>query len=108
VLPRTEALIDRYGGRAVFFGRFVSVFRETIAWVAGLAGMSWPRFLFWNALGGIIWAAAVGLLAYLGGKALAEAVSRYGLFAGVALGVVAVLFVASRKLVARARHRLQP
>ena len=26
--------------------------RETIAWVAGLAGMSWPRFLFWNAVGG--------------------------------------------------------
>src|ERR1700751_1273126 len=23
VLPRAEALIDRYGGRAVFFGRFV-------------------------------------------------------------------------------------
>ncbi len=107
VLPRTEALIGRYGGRAVFLGRFVSVFRETIAWVAGLAGMSWPRFLFWNALGGIIWAAAVGLLAYFGGKALAEAVSRYGLFAGVALAVVAVLFVAARKLVAR-RHRIQP
>jgi membrane-associated protein len=107
VLPRTETLIDRYGGRAVFFGRFVSVFRETIAWVAGLAGMSWPRFLFWNALGGIIWATAVGLLAYFGGKALAEAVSRYGLFAGVALGVLVVLLVPGRKLVARARQHVQ-
>ncbi len=103
VLPRTETLIDRYGGRAVFFGRFVSVFRETIAWVAGLAGMSWPRFLVWNALGGIIWATAVGLLAYLGGKALAEAISRYGVFAVLALGVVAALVVVARKLVARAR-----
>jgi membrane-associated protein len=107
VLPRTESLIDRYGGRAVFFGRFVSVFRETIAWVAGLAGMSWPRFLFWNALGGIVWATAVGLLAYFGGKALAEAVSRYGLFAGVALGLAAVLLVAVWKLFARARQRVQ-
>jgi membrane protein DedA with SNARE-associated domain len=107
VLPRTATLIDRYGGRAVFFGRFVSVFRETIAWVAGLAGMSWPRFLFWNALGGIMWATGVGLLAYFGGKALAEAVSRYGLLAGVALGVVAVLIVTARKLVVRARQRVQ-
>ncbi len=106
-LPRTETLIDRYGGRAVFFGRFVSLFRETIAWVAGLAGMSWPRFLFWNALGGIAWATAVGLLAYFGGKALAAAVSRYGLFAGVTLVVVAVLVLAARKLVARARQRVQ-
>jgi membrane protein DedA with SNARE-associated domain len=31
VLPRAEGLIERYGGRAVFFGRFVSVLRETIA-----------------------------------------------------------------------------
>jgi membrane-associated protein len=106
-LPRTETLIDRYGGRAVFFGRFVSLFRETIAWVAGLAGMSWPRFLFWNALGGIVWATAVGLLAYFGGKALAEAVSRYGLFAGVALAVLAVVALAARKLVARARQRVR-
>ena len=103
VLPRAEALIARYGGRAVFFGRFVSVLRETIAWVAGLAGMSWPRFLFWNALGGIVWAAAVGLLAYFGGKALADAVSRYGLFAGASLVAAVVLIAAGSRLVRRIR-----
>jgi membrane protein DedA with SNARE-associated domain len=100
VLPRAEALIDRYGGRAVFFGRFVAVLRETIAWVAGLAGMSWPRFLFWNALGGVVWATGVGVLAYYGGKTLADTVGRYGLFAAAALAVVAVIVVIGRK-----RHR---
>jgi membrane protein DedA with SNARE-associated domain len=98
VLPRAEALIGRYGGRAVFFGRFVSVLRETIAWVAGLAGMSWPRFLFWNALGGIVWASAVGSLAYFGGKALADAVSRYGLYAAGVIVVVGLLIVTGAKL----------
>jgi len=100
-LPRAEALIDRYGGRAVFFGRFVSLLRETVAWVAGLAGMSWPRFLFWNAFGGIVWASGVGLLAYFGGKALADTVGRYGLYAGAALVVVAVLGAAGPRLLAR-------
>ena len=104
VLPRAEALIGRYGGRAVFFGRFVSVLRETIAWVAGLAGMSWPRFLFWNALGGIVWAIAVGSLAYFGGKALADAVSRYGLYAGAAVVVVGLLIVGGARLIARFRR----
>jgi membrane protein DedA with SNARE-associated domain len=103
VLPRTESLIDRYGGRAVFFGRFVSVLRETIAWVAGVAGMSWPRFLFWNALGGIVWATGVGLLAFYGGKALADAVSRYGLFAAVGIVVVLLLAVGGPRLLARVR-----
>jgi membrane protein DedA with SNARE-associated domain len=101
ILPRAEALIERYGGRAVFFGRFVSVLRETIAWVAGLAGLSWPRFLFWNALGGIVWASGVGLLAYYGGKQLADAVSRYGLYAGAAIVVAAIPIAIRPKLVAR-------
>src|SRR6202007_2689401 len=91
VLPRAEALIDRYGGRAGFFGRFVAVLGETIAWVAGLAGMSWPRFLFWNAFGGVVWATGVGLLAYLGGKALANTISRYGLYAALVIVVALVL-----------------
>jgi membrane protein DedA with SNARE-associated domain len=101
VLPRAELVLERYGGRAVFFGRFVSVLRETIAWVAGLAGMSWPRFLFWNAFGGIVWASGVGLAAYFGGKALADAVSRYGLFAGALILVVVLLVVTGRNLGAR-------
>ncbi len=101
VLPRTEALIARYGGRAVFFGRFVSLLRETIAWVAGFAGMSWPRFLFWNASGGIAWAGVVGLLAYYGGRALADTISRYGLYAGAAILALALLIVGGPKLIAR-------
>jgi membrane protein DedA with SNARE-associated domain len=103
VIPRAEALIDRYGGRAVFFGRFVSVLRETIAWVAGLARMSWPRFLFWNAFGGIVWATAVGLLAYFGGKALADTISRYGLYAALVIVAAALLFVLRRRLLRRRR-----
>jgi membrane protein DedA with SNARE-associated domain len=103
VLPRAQALIDRYGGRAVFFGRFVSVLRETIAWVAGLAGMSWPRFLFWNALGGIVWATGVGLLAYYGGKELADTVSRYGLYAAVVIVILALVVFVGPRLVARLR-----
>ena len=104
VLPRANRLIERYGGRAVFFGRFVAVLRETIAWVAGLAGMSWPRFLFWNAFGGVVWSAAVGLLAYFAGKAVADTVGMYGLYAaGVVLGLAAI-FVVARRLSGRPRR----
>jgi membrane protein DedA with SNARE-associated domain len=102
-LPRAEALIGRYGGRAVFFGRFVSVLRETIAWVAGLARMPWPRFLFWNAFGGIVWATGVGLLAYFGGKALADAIGRYGPYTGAGIVVAAFLVAAGRRLIHRFR-----
>jgi membrane protein DedA with SNARE-associated domain len=107
VLPRAEALIARYGGPAVFIGRFISLLRDTIAWVAGLAGMSWPRFLVWNALGGIAWAGLVGALAYFGGRALADAVTRYGLYGGGVIVVVAVLILARARLVTRIHGRPQ-
>jgi membrane protein DedA with SNARE-associated domain len=89
VLPRAEGIMRRHGGKTVFFGRFVAVLRFTAAWVAGLGRMRWWRFLFWNAAGGVVWATAVGLVAFYGGKAAADAIQRYGLFA--AAGVVVLL-----------------
>ena len=91
VLPRAERLMKRHGGKTVFFGRFVSILRFTAAWVAGLGRMHWWKFLLWNALGGIAWATLVGLVAYYGGKAAADAIQRYGVFA--AAGIAALLVI---------------
>jgi membrane protein DedA with SNARE-associated domain len=90
VLPRAEELMEKHGGKTVFFGRFVTVLRYTAAWIAGLARMKWWRFLFWNAAGGICWASLVGLVAYYGGKSAADAIQKYGIYAA---GGLAVLFV---------------
>jgi membrane protein DedA with SNARE-associated domain len=91
VLPRAELLMQRHGGKTVFFGRFVTFLRYTVAWIAGLSRMQWWRFLFWNAAGGIVWATAVGLIAYYSGRAAAGAVQLYGLYATAAVVVAIVL-----------------
>jgi membrane protein DedA with SNARE-associated domain len=91
VLPRAEALMARHGGKTVFLGRFVSILRYTVAWIAGLSRMRWWRFLFWNAAGGIAWATAVGLIAYYSGRAAADAIQRYGLYAAAAAAVAIAL-----------------
>ena len=80
----------RHGGKTVFFGRFVAVLRVGAAAVAGLAQMKWWRFLFWNASGGVVWATTVGLAAYYGGRAVADAIQRYGLYAAIVLVVALV------------------
>jgi membrane protein DedA with SNARE-associated domain len=90
VLPTAERVMRKHGGKTVFIGRFVAVLRFTAAWVAGLGRMPWWRFLFWNAAGGICWATAVGLVSYYSGKAAANAIQTYGLYA---LGVVAALLL---------------
>ena len=91
VLPRAEGIMERHGGKTVFFGRFVAILRFTAAWIAGLGRMEWWRFLFWNAAGGICWATAVGLAAFYGGKAAADAIQRYGLFAAGGIAAIVLL-----------------
>jgi membrane protein DedA with SNARE-associated domain len=90
-LPPSERFFARHGGKTVFIGRFVAVLRVTAAWLAGITHMPWWRFFLWNAAGGIVWATAVGLVAYYFGKAAADAINRYGLLGAVAAVLSAVL-----------------
>ena len=94
ILPPTEELMAKHGGKVVFFGRFITILRYTAAWVAGIARMPWRKFLFWNAAGGICWATLVGLVSYYAGGAAADAIQRYGIYAAaVVAGAVVVFFL---------------
>jgi membrane protein DedA with SNARE-associated domain len=60
--------------------------------------MPWRRFLFWNTAGGVAWATAVGLLAYFGGKALADTIGSYGIYAAIAIAAAAAVFLGASRL----------
>ncbi len=90
LLPPGERFFSRHGPKTVFLARFIAGLRVVAAWIAGITHMPWPIFLRWNALGGIVWAFGYGLLAYYFGKAVVNAISTYGLYAGLVLLVVAV------------------
>jgi membrane protein DedA with SNARE-associated domain len=92
-LPMAERLMQRHGGKTVFFGRFITILRFTASWVAGLGRMPWWRFLFWNATGGIAWATAFGIVSFYSGKAAADAIQQYGLYAAGAVLVALALAV---------------
>jgi membrane protein DedA with SNARE-associated domain len=91
VLPPAERFFERHGGKAVFLARFFGGVRVTGAWMAGITRMTWWRFLFWNAAGGIVWAVAIGLLAFYAGKAAADALARYGVYAAIGGGILLVV-----------------
>jgi membrane protein DedA with SNARE-associated domain len=86
-----DRFFDRYGGKAVFVGRWIALVRVATAWLAGINEMPFPRFFVWNALGAITWALAYGLLGYYGGKSAAHVLTTIGVGAAIALGVVLVL-----------------
>lgn len=91
VLPPGERFFEKHGGKTVFLARFIAVLRVTAAWLAGITRMPWWRFFLWNAAGGIVWATGVGTLAYYFGKAAADAIATYGLYAVVVIVVAAAL-----------------
>ena len=98
VLPPAERFFAKQGPKTVFIARFVAVLRVTIAWLAGISRMPWWKFFLWNAAGGIAWATAVGLLSYYAGRAVAEAIGRYGLYGAlVVIAVVVIGFLVVRR-----------
>jgi membrane-associated protein len=101
VIAVGEPFFDRHGPKAVFLGRWVTGLRITAAWMAGVTRMSWPTFLFWNALGGIAWAISIGLLAYFAGHTAEKLIHIAGL-GGAALVVATGLVL---WFVLRARRR---
>lgn len=69
-LDQAQAFMQRHGPPTVFFGRFVALLRVLAAFLAGVGHMPYRQFLRYNALGGIVWASAVGALGYLFGQNL--------------------------------------
>jgi membrane protein DedA with SNARE-associated domain len=99
-----ERFFDRWGSSGVFFGRWVSLVRVVVAWMAGINEMSFPRFFFWNALGGISWATAVSLVIYFGGKSAKSFISTVGVGGAIALAAALVVGLVLVKLRERRRR----
>jgi membrane protein DedA with SNARE-associated domain len=87
-----QYLFQRHGGKIVFFGRFVALLRSLAALMAGLNQMSWPRFVIFNAAGGILWAACCGLAAFYFGKSI-DAFTRPVGLAVLLVGTVLLLLL---------------
>ncbi|MGH2863912.1 MAG: DedA family protein [Solirubrobacteraceae bacterium] len=90
---------ERHGAKAVFFGRFLLGLRVWASWLAGATRMRWVSFVLWNALGGISWATAVGLIAYLLGHSASHAIEAFGVY-----GLIAVLLAILSAVVLHRRH----
>jgi undecaprenyl-diphosphatase len=100
VLRVGEPFFEVHGPKAVFFGRFLLGLRVWASWLAGATRMPWRKFVLWNALGGITWALAIGLIAYFLGHSASNAIETFGLF-----GLVAVLFALGSAFYVHRRHR---
>lgn len=90
---KAHQFLQRRGGAAIFLGRFVGLLRALVPAVAGSSRMPYRRFLFWNALGGLIFAPGLVLLGYAAGSSY-KRVEGYAGKASLILFIIIVMVAA--------------
>jgi membrane-associated protein len=88
-LLRTQAFYQRYGGKTIVYARFVPIVRTFTAFVAGVAGMPYFRFLPFSVCGGFGWV----LLCTMSGYGLGSLPFVRQNFDKVILGIIALSLV---------------
>ena len=89
-LMRAKVFYERYGAKTILFARFVPVVRLFAPIMAGVGDMDYKTFLYYNIIGGTLWAAGFTGLGYILGSVIPHA-DRY--FFPIVLLVIILSFL---------------
>ena len=67
-LLKTKAFYEKYGGITIILARFMPFVRTFAPTVAGVAEMSYPKFISFNCIGGIAWVVSMNVIGYFFGQ----------------------------------------
>ncbi|MCL2297217.1 MAG: DedA family protein [Proteobacteria bacterium] len=67
-LMRTQMFYEKYGSMTIIIARFVPIVRTFAPFLAGVVAMSYPRFLTYNIVGGVLWITSLVYLGYFFGN----------------------------------------
>lgn len=104
-LQAAQDFLRRRGGAAVFLGRFVAFFRAVMPALAGTSRMRYPKFLAFNAAGGLVWGTGFTLLGYLAGNSYKSMEKIVGRDAAIAVGAIVVLALVLWRVREHRRHK---
>ncbi len=104
-VAKTTVLLERFGGPAVFLGRFIAFARAVIPGLAGMSGVRYRTFLFYNAIGGVMWGVGYTLLGFVVGKSFETILKTVGMWSAIGIGSVVVVLLVGHHFLKRRRKR---
>lgn len=103
-LLAAERMVRHHGGALVLVGRFLPGLRIAINLSCGAGQMAYPRFLFFDVIGGLLWSTQAALIGFFLGKAFADQPwVAFAVAFAVTLGVAAIVGARERARVRRER-----
>ena len=75
-LKRADRFYKEHGGKALILARFMPVIRTFAPILAGVGQMRYRTFLFYNVIGGVLWATGLTYLGYYLGETIPN-IDRY-------------------------------
>jgi membrane protein DedA with SNARE-associated domain len=88
---KTERLIQRYGGRAVFLARFIAFARTLTPRLVGMSDLGYRAFLPWDVLGVLGCTGGTVIVGYAAGRSYATAADIFGRATGALLALVLLI-----------------
>jgi membrane protein DedA with SNARE-associated domain len=104
-LDRAEVFFNRHGGKIIVVARFIEGLRQANGIIAGISGMHWRRFVFFNAIGAALWVGTWVTIGYVAGNhinTIYHYITTYSYYALIAVVVLVVAFIIRHVL--RRRH----
>jgi membrane-associated protein len=98
-IEKTNAYFARYGGKTIFFAKFIPIVRTFAPFVAGVGKMPYRRFFRYNFSGGLVWVSLFIFLGYFFGNI--PFIKHNFSFAVIGIILVSVLPIA----IEAAKHR---
>ena len=88
-ITRAKKFYKRHGGKTIFLSRFIPTVRSFAPLIAGIGGMTYKRFTFFNIAGAIVWVAIIVTLGYTLGSKVKGSIDHY------VLPIIAIVIISS-------------
>jgi membrane protein DedA with SNARE-associated domain len=100
-LTRAQYFFERHGGKIIVVARFIEGLRQANGIIAGISGMHWRRFVFFNAIGAALWVGTWVTLGYVAGNhinTIYHYITTYSYYALIAVVVLLAAYIILRVL----------